>query len=75
MPLINRCKCGKAQCAHMWTTIEYVAPECLHDGSECLQCLMCGEYQINTLPALGHDPLEDMGYPGTYYCGRCGQLL
>lgn len=53
-----------------------VEATCTSDGVWAYQCMDCGVVAgTYPTPALGHDPIEDPGNLGHYYCSRCGEQL
>ena len=57
---------------------------CTEGGTLTKMCLVCGKTQVtNNAPALGHDYVNEPGYPSTceqtgknpgVYCARCGEI-
>lgn len=64
-----------AECQHYWMRYCDQEATCTSAAVGYEQCMYCGATNDLSLtePALGHDPQEDLGAPGTYYCSRCGQ--
>ena len=69
-----------------WTIA--IVPTCSKVGYRERGCEICGEFDVEQLPALDHDPLDairesdvaatcetDGGYDSVVYCGRCGEEL
>ena len=71
-------------CDHSYTETVTREPFCLEEGTTTHTCSKCGDSYKTTIPALGHNPVTDKGYPATCtqdgltdgsHCGRCGAAI
>ena len=63
---------------HTWSIVS-VPAKCLEDGKEGKECAVCGYFEGEIIPALGHDYVEEIVAPTctepgytTATCSRCG---
>ena len=74
--------CGYAQgiCNHVFET-QIITPTCTESGQKTHTCVYCGEVEIETIPATGHQVTEipaeaptcmKGGWTASSYCSACG---
>ncbi len=51
-------------CGHKWQLSLHTEPTCTTAGLDTYTCIICGETQENTIPALGHYWFNDAGIDG-----------